>query len=1131
MSAFELNEEQAFAAASLDGPLVVAAGAGSGKTRVLTERIANAIAGTGGGERPPVALDRLLAITFTDKAAGELAERVRGALRSRGLVDEARRIDSAWISTIHGMCARLIRARSLELGLDPAFRVADRVMMGQMEEEAFEEAARELLETDGGVSSLFAECSFESVAANTSALVADLKTHRADVDAITWAPSEGSRLVDEAIDFLAEMQGDLKACKSEAGDQHDRCCHATHQALVTLRSRGVDEDVLLVEALRHLSSHEMPRPSKGAAEQIAELKAGLADLKSRVAGSISAGYAEPFLRLCVAYAERLDARKSAAGVLDFDDLQLQADALIASEHGEDLRHRFDLTMVDEFQDTDALQLRVVSALGRDQLAVVGDERQSIYRFRGADVSVYRDHVVRARRDGAPLIELTRNYRSHGAVLDFVNRLFGAPTLFGDDLLVLEHGRVEPEQPRIPADAARVELLVAPTTRSEGSARARLATSIAERIARVVAYGAVGAGEVAVLLPTYTHAEVYADALRAQGIGAVIIGGRRFFENRTVCALIAFLRVVANLRDEEAVGALLASAAVGLSDDALLSLRRATTSGAADDLWDALEKREVPDQERPLAELVNDAVKCAAADQGREPLSRLLLRAVENLGLDLRMLSDGVGGAQDYASVLKLVRMADEFEAGTTSGVAAFLAHLDAKQRYREHEAPASLVGDGSDAVTIMSIHASKGLEFPVVAVPELGSTGRSSTAFARWSFTDVPRIALKVGGGDSAGPEFESLRQRDAEHDDQETKRLFYVACTRAQEMLILAGARTFGKSNARTMLNLAIDGLGVELQSDTCVRIPTGPDTAAVVTMLGSPAESETEVPTRPVTGADGSIAEWVSTVRGHVDAGAEPGERAPSRLSYSGVGSYLRCPKRFRWERVLGAGGAQLSVDDFALRLGTAVHAVLQLFGETQRLDEERIETVRRANGLDAVSGQRVRVAVDRYRASDVAARVAACPSARREVAFALSLADGDETFVLDGAIDVYARDGERALIVDFKTGAHAGTAAELEEKHRLQAECYALAAFRDGAKKVEAVFVMPECEDESGVMRRAHFEFDADRDERHISETIAAVHRRMRSGDYPEADADHDPGCAECSVAAGECSRKAALTNGAA
>jgi ATP-dependent helicase/nuclease subunit A len=1128
----ELNPDQRAAAECLDRPVFVTAGAGSGKTRMLTQRFLNAmVPGAVAGWRP-AALDEILAITFTDKAAGEIAERVRLALRMADRVDEARTVSAAWISTIHGLCTRLLRRFAFDVGIDPLFTVGDVLRVGQLRERAFEAAARAVLADSGDGVRLFDAFDYSALFSATVAVARELAVVGMSADDIELESAESTtKLLGEARELF--QQGMTTCDLGYAGSSSDPWDHAgrCEQLLgrcSALASVGQAESEVLSELLEVLDAYRPLRRLKGFEEVTDDLLAVRQDLVGRAAAALTVPHARALKRVVREYCGAYAASKDSVGVLDFDDLQIKAVALLEQrpDIAERYRTLFRVVMVDEFQDTDALQLRLVEALSDGDLCTVGDEMQSIYRFRGADVGVYRAHRQRMEKAGALVAELDVNYRSHPDILGFVNSVFASTEYFGGSLLRLEapRGRGAGDLDATLGLAPRVETLFVDSTDVDGGrGRAAEAACIARRLAELCDAG-VRPRDVAVLVRTYTHAHSYAEALSNAGLPAVVIGGSRFFGLPEIAVMRALNRAIANVEDGVALGALVASDFVPMTSDALAILRLGSGDRDSRSLWTLLRENTwmLAAADREAADRLASVLERACARVGRIPLADVLLLAVEEAGWDLRLLAGGNVGRDAFANVLKFARQATAFEMSAGAGPAGFAQHLDSKERFGETEAPASLADDGSDAVRIMSIHASKGLEFPIVAVPGLAAQGKNDSLSVRTARQGSGlAIAVKTppgvdGAVRSASSWFTRFSEDDARADAEESARVLYVACTRAKEMLLVSGsmglrpARGTKANNDLVRLSRILGvTIPIEGPSDTVVRLghPVVPcrvrvvDAADDANMKCAASASEHEGMVLPPPA--GPVLE------------ESPRAIAPERLSYTQLSEFEHCPRRFWVRRVAGVRSARIpepgAVDP--LRFGTALHAGLRLVGPGGDPPSlERLEAIARFFELDRSGALRLDRSVDRYCASETARRVVAEQTVRRESPFSMRIGG---RFLLTGSIDLYARTGDRAFVVDYKSG-ETGHFGELKERYALQAECYALAVLRDGCASVTVEFVRPEVEVPNGGMQCARFEFSDSDAERIDAELM------LRYADIESSSFDPSPsnGCLHCDVPAGLC-----------
>jgi ATP-dependent helicase/nuclease subunit A len=495
------SEEQV-AAIDAPGVVFVSAGAGTGKTTVLVERFVKAVCERGLG------VDSLLVITYTERAAGELRSRIRARLGELGRDDLARELDGAWISTIHGFCLRLLKAHPFAAGIDPRFRVLDESQSRVLQSEAFEAALEEFLGDGDEERSLL--LSTYGARALRRMLTGVYATLRAAGRPLILELGERPGLP-ERIEELREAA----RCLADDAEAGETARSTAARALELLEERTLPERLFHLSELKargeRAASYEEARRG---VEQSAldELAARDRDLLQELLGSFERAYRSA---------------KERESALDFEDLQLLTRDLLREhlEIRERESWRFRSIMVDEFQDTNRLQCELVDLLseGADdkEIFFVGDEFQSIYGFRHADV-----HVFRERREHASgVLALTQNYRSRPEVLGAINHLFS--TEFGDDFQRLEAaGRFAD-----PAFETPVELLVtdkASYASTDVHWRRAEARHIARRVHELIEEGTAAAGEIVLLFAAGTDAEWYEEELRQLGIPTYRATGRGYF---------------------------------------------------------------------------------------------------------------------------------------------------------------------------------------------------------------------------------------------------------------------------------------------------------------------------------------------------------------------------------------------------------------------------------------------------------------------------------------------------------------------------------------------------------------------------------------------------------------------------
>lgn len=867
---------------TLDRPLFVSAGAGSGKTFTLTRRIVYALSPESG---PFVEhLDQVLAITFTKDAAAEIRDRVRRALIDEGMDEEALTVDDAWISTIHGMCSRILRAHALELGIDPEFTVLTDT--DELMDQAVEHVLGRATASDAA----------PELAASLKALYA-------------WYPMAGEGgsfgggttikgLVRELLELSSQLPGgmdDVRVARGRAdtsglADAYRAALGAskasTEKAQAALDAIDAFEasGKTIVDAARLMMSCTMPRASKAfPKEQVELLKAEAADAFINIVLACGAPALDALVGLARSVEAEYRALKAAQSALDNNDLLRMAyealrdyPAIRAAYEG-----RFKMVMIDEFQDTDQMQvdlIRYLTGAGERALCTVGDAQQSIYRFRGAEVEVFRRQERKVGSSAAPettavsdapageLVKLVRNFRSHDEVLRYVARVFDGDTGgLMQGFLDLEPSDDREDKLKAKASRRQALFVVGGNTQERTQAKAR---AIAERFQALVKAGQPQ-GDMVLLLGRMTNADVYAQAFRDQGLDCVIAGGSVFAQAAEVQTVRALVCALANPADTaQGFMPLLASPMFALGAQEFLALatklddqtgetsRRNIDAGIMSD-------SDVPGlQGLPLVTRAREVLRYALRRVGRDSFAAIARDAVNASGWFVRLVQRGPEGKAIAANVLKALDAVAEAEAELGNSPRSIALAFD--RFLAGKEAPGALNEEGDGAVRIMTVHASKGLEYPVVAVAECFGVRKSSGAaqmgrveggaqvvalparfdgvkLADGTFVkgdDVkkqfehafkgkgtslwlpPELMEDVCATGSPAEAFARLRNDDLQLSLEERARLLYVAMTRARELVILA----MDAGVSRGKVTAPIFDVETDLTYDVLRRIlPTG--------------------------------------------------------------------------------------------------------------------------------------------------------------------------------------------------------------------------------------------------------------------------------------------------------------------
>jgi ATP-dependent helicase/nuclease subunit A len=1118
VSAVAPTDEQRRAAERRDGGLLVAAGAGSGKTSVLVERFAQAVIDD------DVPVGAILAITFTEKAAAELKGRVRERLAAAGRHAEARAAEGAFISTIHGFCARLLRTHALAAGLDPEFRVLDALEAERIGVDAFDRALSAFLHDDAGSDRLALVASYtpDRLASMVRTAYGHLRSRgalRPELPEIEppRPAGERERLERAARAALAEL------ATAADGVTVGKARSTVESCLDLLASSGPDRS-LDAAALKKLTVGKGANALK--TDALDEYRAAHEALVAAVTHEQELEIHGLLRVLLASYGERYAAIKRDRSALDFDDLELLANELLRSDEvvRERWSERFQHVMIDEFQDTNPLQNQLLERIAGPRLFRVGDEFQSIYRFRHADVSVFREQADRARAEGR-FESLTANFRSRPEILDAVNLMFGE--VWGDRFPRLRAG-VE-ERAGEGADGPSVELIVADrphqgsrwrerfeadavaggpepelafgeSMRGVVPARAAEARMLAKRIDELIAEGRFSAGEIVVLVRATTHLAAYERALEDRGIPTYVMGGRGYWSQQQVSDLRAYLAALANPLDELALYTALASPLAGVSLDALIVLA-AEARAARLDPWTLLcaladgderaaglaGKLDRPSAERAaaFARLLRDERAAAA----RRSLETLIDRAVTRAGYDIHLLAQS-NGRRRMANVRKLMRLAREFEAEEGRDLRSFVDYVAERDELGDRQGEAPLEPEDVEAVQLMTVHRAKGLEFPCVCVADLGKPGREDRSALQISDDGSVGISLaQLGGGSVSSSRLEEIRERQKLADEEEEKRVFYVAATRAERHLVLSGATDLEKlpeerpleEPMRWIWRALAPGLpGIEGGEAVLEREFDGSAVSVGCRLLRPETldellPAEDRAPEAPVPEPPGLEALDAPALAALTPPAALP----VSRISYSALQRYAECGYRFYLERRLGLpGAAAFSFADPAPRepsvelpgtvRGSVVHELLEridLAGPATPAAEEAASLVE-ARGEEARPEEVAEIVslVEGFAGSPIHLRLTAAERVRTELPFAFTLAPDAgiaRSVLVNGVVDVYATEPDRTLIVDYKSDRLEGREPDelVESGYSTQRLVYALAALRAGAERVEVAYVLLE------------------------------------------------------------------------
>lgn len=847
----------------LDESLLVEAAAGTGKTALMAGRCALLLAS---GAAP----SSIAAITFTELAAGELALRIRHLVErilrddpldelrpalAGGLSAEQRRnlsaahgqLDELTTTTIHGFCQAMIRAFAVEADLDPGAAVMDGPQADAMFEGAFTDWLRCRLSLDeataGAVGVLASDDPLQVV--DTLRELAQLRRRyptarppevdlslRPDLDfreAVNafarWfaaAPPEPrtSNIIGE-LQTLAAFFDDSLAGRSFGFAELWRLARPPRIAIMlrrglkwrdyALRSAwrtagGVDADDLFEVAQKHYDA----------------CRNAFAHLMGQLGGALIASLSGELDELLADYS----ARKRAAAALDFDDLLLRARALVRDH--DDVRRalgrRYQHIFVDEFQDTDPIQAEVIFAVAAEELPplwtdatprpgalfLVGDPKQAIYRFRGAHVEAYTAvHNAFKARDPNSIVRVTANFRSAPEILEHVNSCFRAP-LSADG----QPGYVplDPTLPQLKATVPRAcKLTLDVRDVSAGTLRDLEAKKVANLCRRLIGgvevrardgtYRPLRPGDIALLAPTGSELWRYEQALENERLAVASQAGKALMRRQETQDVLALLRALADPSDTLAFGAFLRGPMVGLTEARLLAVTAALPprkDGRPQALGLETKPSDVLD---PEARAILSALRALRQRVGSASPAALLAEAAERLNLRVALaLRSRDRGGRAIANLDALIALAKPYG---VRGLSAFVADLNADWK-AGRSVTEGRIDESDEAVSLVTIHSAKGLEWPVVIPINTGTQMRGPDQFVHRQKDDTLHWVL----GGLTPPQLEAAQAEEAKNAARERQRLWYVACTRARDLLILPELHGAGPTSWARILDLGVSAL-----------------------------------------------------------------------------------------------------------------------------------------------------------------------------------------------------------------------------------------------------------------------------------------------------------------------------------
>jgi ATP-dependent helicase/nuclease subunit A len=809
--------EREIARNDLDRSLAVEAGAGTGKTTLLVDRILSLL------RARRAALDEIVAITFTEKSAGELKVRLRGAIEralplsppeeAESLGQALGELERAPISTIHSFCSSLLRERPVEASLDPNFEPLDEMGMDLLFQEVWDQWLTEEMEKKPAILRRALALGMEmdhllrfvrqiyenrdllpesSLPRPSYSLGSFLETLEKEVQR-AWDLAQSDCRKEEDLGYLAilGLRGKVKELKEASPER---------QEVILFRGLQIKAQGNKSKWKVPASCDEQKKILNGLAQELETLKASL---RAQVMAEL-VGWVQGFVT-------SIQEEKARRGVLDFQDLLILSRNLLRDnkEVRGYFQEKFRLILVDEFQDTDPLQVEVVFFLAEKgaranrweevdlqpgKLFLVGDPKQSIYRFRRADVETYEKARERLISKGAK-VNIVQNFRTVPSILSWVNRIFsGSVEPSEESTFQQAYLPLVPHPQRKEAIQGQPGVLLLapppdfdPREASAAKVREEEARSIAALIEEITAGGSEnwmifdqsGGGprsisyrDIALLFPALTGVEAYEEALKERGIPYRLEGGKEFYRRQEVRSLLCCLKALDDPADAISLVAALRSPFLGFSDEEIFLF---TASG------NRLSYLHPPAAE---AEGFSEALSLLRDLHGRRnsrPISATVSDFLSRTkALEFSLLRQG--GDQMAANLRKVLEQARAFEGESQATFRRFVEWLGTREEEGVREGESPWAEEGEENVKLMTIHKAKGLEFPLVFLANLASERRRRQEFIPLRLQGT--FEMRIGNFHTDG--YASALEQEKAKMEAEDRRLFYVATTRARDYLVL---------------------------------------------------------------------------------------------------------------------------------------------------------------------------------------------------------------------------------------------------------------------------------------------------------------------------------------------------------
>lgn len=1051
--------EQALAINTIKSNVSLLAGAGSGKTYVLMKRFVQIL-------RSDLSVNptNIVAITFTRKAADEIKGRVRQAvgecveqaqtdLERLRWQEHLQKVESAPISTIHSLCSRILRDNPVETQLDPEFTILEDFEAQDFFKETLQQYLRKNIKENAALRRLVQTYGVNSFVNQVTALGDKLsELVREDNLAEPYL---------KAKEELPALQQKLFAAVREVIEAREALVAKTKGRQTLTEAAGLldemQKQLLALEPDCSLldASGVVKVSGKALAAELTNLKNLRQELNHVLLNAKGCDLVQDWLAVLQEFYACLSARKQENNVLFNDDLDL-----LAIEHlqkNEALRQkyqeRYKYIMVDEFQDTNERQRQLIYLLcgnkldGKNNLFIVGDVKQSIYRFRHADVSVFNKVKEDIAQNAGQNLGMKTNFRSTQSIVESCNTAFCQLMDLPKEEICLEHHE------GANTGGAKVCLLQVPYKSKDDDLGAKedkwqkeaeaIAAYLQQELPKVEPQLRPGASK-AILLRAMTHCEILRQTLQGYGINCVVVKGKGFYEQQEVLDILNLLAALHNRYASLELAGALRSNYFGLDDATLTQLFWQTENDKP--LWDVLQAVGSGELQLNLTP-EQQALAMHAAERLRSLRQAAALMALPELFAQLWdelkpefVLSQQENGPSKLANVKKLRRLAQQYCQTKQASLAEWLQNVKDLRASSSKEPAATVQAD--DALQIMTIHNSKGLEFDLVILPQLDKSVKGDTASIKYlpgKEGEQGLLGIKVPDKEmqlqNSGV-YEQAKARDSELEEEESRRLLYVAMTRAQKQLLMVGTVAKEKLPEAVIALPAAKSWWQQLQAVYEVDWDKQESSCPWVRLLCADALSPAVVQ----QGVQQQLA-LEPLALAPLPAYAACGRTC---FTASALQTYLHCQRQYYYQQVLAVPELEQTVaGEQAHELpasvtGSIVHKALELYNG---YNAEAVFAIALEEFAPGAAATQAKSMFDAYIVSDL---YKALPKKqKRELEFVQPL---QQELAAEGVIDLLAFDeDDKMIIVDYKTG----TPPEPDEVKLGYA--YQLALYKDAAEKL--------------------------------------------------------------------------------